>query len=335
GYENIGEELPAAYGAGEYQASEIRKKLLRKTLVDLGFDEALSYSFIDTKFDEVFEAVPGLLDDKTGQPLVTLNDSVIEGAVRMRPTLLPGLLESVRSNFNHQRRDISLFEIGKAFAAKTGEDPLPSERELFAITLTGNKVFENRSMPGRELDFYDAKGSLEAAVEAVGIGGLEFADASFKHLRKGQSASISLNGKEVGSLGLLNEEISADYKFKQPVYVAEIDLQTILAETPPPILYKALPKYPSVVRDVSFLVPRSVTFGEIRDTIASNGNAICRRIDFVDIYEGKGMEANERSITIRLVYRSDERTLIEEEVALIHNEIITTLESGLSIKQRY
>lgn len=335
GYENISEELPAAYGAGEYQTSEVRKKLLRQTLADQGFDEALSYSFIDTKFDDVFDVVPGLLDDSSDEQFVTLTDSVIDGAVRMRPTLLSGLLEAVRLNFNHQRRDVALFEIGKTFAAKHGEDPLPTERELFAIALTGSEIYENRSMPGRELDLYDAKGSLEAAIEAVGISGLEFADASYKHLRKGQSASISLNGKKVGSLGRLNEEISGDYKFKQPVYVAEIDLQTILAETPPPVLYKALPKYPSVVRDVSFLVKRTVTFSQIRNMISSHENSVCKNIDFVDVYEGKGMGPDERSITIRLEYRHDERTLIEEEITLVHTSIIESLENGLSIKQRY
>ncbi|MEJ7847700.1 MAG: phenylalanine--tRNA ligase subunit beta [Pyrinomonadaceae bacterium] len=335
GYENIGTALPPAYGAGEYQHSEVRKKLLRQTLVDQRFDEALSYSFIDKKFDDVFGVIPNLIDGNSEETFVTLNDSVMEGAVRMRPTLLPGLLEAVRLNFNHQRRDVSLFEVGKVFAAKTSRDNLPTERELFSIAVTGSERYENWSMPGRELDFYDAKGSVEAAIEAVGVAGLDFADASFKHLRKGQSASISLNGKGVGSLGRLNEEISADFKFKQPVYVAELDLQTILAETQRPILYKALPKYPSVVRDVSLLVKRTMTFGEIRETIISQGSEICRSIDFVDIYEGKGMKVDERSITIRLEYRSDERTLIEEEVAAVHKGIVTILENTLGIKQRY
>ena len=335
GYENIGEELPAAYGAGEYQTSEMRKKLLRQTLVDQGFDEALSYSFIDTKFDGVFDIVPGVLDENSGEKFVTLNDSVIEGAVRMRPSLLPGLLEAVRLNFNHQRRDISLFEIGKAFAAKRSEDNLPTERELFSIALTGNERFENRSMHGRELDFYDAKGAVEAALGAVGLEGLVFKGAPFKHLREGQSASLLLNGKAVGSLGRLNDEISADYKFKQPVYVAEIDLQTLLAQMQATVLYKALPKYPSVIRDVSFLVKRSMTFAEIRNAIISQGSDICRSVDFVDIYEGKGMEADERSITIRLEYRSDERTLVEDEVAAVHGAIISHLENALGIKQRF
>ena len=86
----------------------------------------------------------------------------------MRPTLLPGLLEAVRINFNQQRKDIRLFEIGKSFAARSGEDGLPNEKELFTLVVTGGAALENRSMNERELDFYDAKGSVEAALDAVG-----------------------------------------------------------------------------------------------------------------------------------------------------------------------
>ncbi|MEO8043025.1 MAG: phenylalanine--tRNA ligase subunit beta, partial [Acidobacteriota bacterium] len=106
GYEKISEQLPPAFGAGEYQRSEPRKKRLRRTLVDLGFNEAVTYSFIDTKHDNQFGLVPNIVDETLEEQFVTLQDSVIEGAVRMRPTLLPGLLEAVRVNFNQQRKDL-------------------------------------------------------------------------------------------------------------------------------------------------------------------------------------------------------------------------------------
>lgn len=335
GYEKIADELPPAYGAGEYQATEVRKKLLRQSLVDLGFDEALSYSFIDTKFDGVFETVPGILDERAEEKFVTLRDSVIEGAVRMRPTLLPGLLDAVRLNFNHQRRDIRLFEVGKAFAAKVGEENLPVERELFALIVTGGEILEGRAMPTRELDFYDAKGAIETALSAIGIENTTFSTVEARHLQRGQAALISINGSPLGTIGRLNEEISADYKFKQPVYVAEIDLQAALVAKAAPIAYSALPKYPSVVRDVSFLVNRSVEFQEIRAAARRQGHELCRNIDFVDIYEGKGVGADERSLTLRIEYRSDERTLVDDEVDSVHNELVGALETGLGIRRRF
>jgi phenylalanyl-tRNA synthetase beta chain len=169
GYENIAAELPPAYSAGEYQPNEQRKQRLRYALADLGFDEAISYSFIDTRHDEVFEPVPGLISEHIKEKLVTLRDAVIEGAVRMRSSILPGLLDAVRLNLNHQRRDLKLFEIGKVFAAQPSEDNLPNERELLTLVITGSEVQEGKEGRTRDLDFYDAKGALEATLAAAHV----------------------------------------------------------------------------------------------------------------------------------------------------------------------
>ncbi len=334
GYENIADELPPAYGAGEYQASEARKKLLRQKLTDIGFDEAISYSFIDTKFDDKYGVIPGLVDDNANDKLVTLRDSVIEGAVRMRPTLLPGLLDSVRFNLNQQRRDLKLFEVGKVFSAGTGENTLPVERELFAMAITGGEMVHKHLEPVRQLDFYDAKGSVEAALEAVGFPSVEFRAEDSVHLRPGQSAAILIDGGKIGSIGRVAETISSEYKFRNPVFVAEIDLDAVLSRNTAQAVYHPLPKYPSVVRDVSFLVDRETTFDDIRSVVIGHDAELCRNVGFVDIFEGKGVDDEKRSLTVRLEYRSDDRTLIEDEVSSVHDEILKTLSSTLGISPR-
>ncbi len=333
GYENIEAELPAAFGAGEYQPTESRKMRIRKGLSDVGFDEAIGYSFIDTKHDGIVQEVPELLNGSIEQPFVELRDSVIEGAVRMRPTLIPGLLDAVRHNMNFQRKDLKLFEIGKVFAAD-GEGGLPKEREIFAIALTGGLLNENQTTPIRELGFFDAKGALEMALDAVGAGEVSLAATEVKHLRRGQAAAVSINGKPVGYLGKLNEEIAANYKFKQPVFVAEIDLQAVLEHQPTPIRYRPLPKFPGIVRDVSFVVDRSMAYGAIRQTALNSGVELLRSVDFVDVFEGKGLGDDERSLTMRFNYRSDERTLIEDEVTNAHEKVLEHLASTLGVKQR-
>jgi len=331
GYENIADELPPAYGAGEYQASEARVKHLRQTLVDLGFDEAISYSFIDTKFDDTYELIPGVVNENADDTFVTLRDSVIEGAVRMRPTLLPGLLDSVRLNLNHQRRDLKLFELGKVFAATHGETGLPNEQESFALVITGGEVLEDRAMPLRDVDFYDAKGSVEAALRAAGLKRIEFVQADIKHLRKGQAASVWVNGRAIGNVGRLSDDIAAGHKFRQPVYVAEINLQMVLGVQVEPVVYRPLPKYPGIVRDVSLIGKRDVTFESIRTTVFDQNVKLCRNVMFVDVYEGKGMAQGERSITIRLEYRSEERTLIEDEVEVLHRQVLSNIEQKLGL----
>ncbi len=335
GYENISAELPPAYGAGEYQPTESREKRLRQTLVDIGFDEALSYSFIDTKFDELFEIIPGLLDADPGERFITLQDSVIDGAVRMRPSIIPGLLDAVRLNFNHQRKDLRLFELGKVFASKTGEDNLPNEQKSFALIVTGSEVFEGRAMPVRQFDFYDAKGAVEAALESTGVQDIVYKPADVKHLRRGQSASFSLNGTLVGYVGRLDDDIAASYKFRQPVYLAELNFSTITQSQVQNVAYRPLVKFPAIVRDISFVVDRKTEFSNIRRAISEQGFLLCRNVMFVDIYEGKGLAEDERSITVRLEYRSDEGTLIDDEVEVLHKQIVSQTEQKLGIRTRF
>ncbi len=335
GYDKIGEELPPAFGAGEYQPAEKRKKDLRKTLAAHGFNEAISYSFIDAKHDEVFETIPNLVNENADEKYVSLQDSIVEGAIRMRPSLLPGLLDAVRANFNQQKRDIKLFELGKVFSASSEKDGLPDERELLAIIITGNEMFAGKAMSGRELDFYDAKGVLEMAVDATNSPVLEFAAKDIKHLRKGQSAVITSNGKAVGTIGRLNDEITQNYKFKQPVFVAEIDLQTLLDAKQQTVFYRPLPIYPSVVRDVSLIAKRSVSFAQIKKTIEAESYELLKKVEFVDVYEGKGITEDERSLTIRLEYRSDTRTLLEQEVETVHTQILQNLGAKLGANQRF
>jgi phenylalanyl-tRNA synthetase beta chain len=335
GYDKIGDELPASGSAGEYQPTEPRKKSLRQTLANLGFNEAISYSFIDTRNDERFELIPNLVAENLDEKYVSLKDSIIEGATRMRPSLLSGLLDAVRTNFNFQMRDLKLFEIGKVFSASEKEMDLPNERELLGLVLTGNEILQNKAMPVRELNFYDAKGALESAASAMNLPPLDFQPKDVSHLRRGQSAEILLNGKAVGTIGRLNDEIATAYKFRQPVFVAEVDLQTLLDAKEQAILYRPLPVYPSVVRDVSLLAKRSVSYEAIRQAIAEQNFELLRSVEFVDVYEGKGVSEDERSITIRLEYRSDERTLLEEEVETVHAQILNVLQKNLNTKLRF
>jgi len=335
GYENIGTELPPAYGAGEYQANEPREKRIRQTLIDNGFDEAISYSFIDTGHDEAFDTVPGVVDAEMDEKYVTLRDSVIEGAVRMRPTILPGLLDSLRLNFNQQRRDLRIFELGKVFANSGNAEHGPTERELFAFAMTGCEVYEDHSKPGRDIDFYDAKGVVEAVMDAAGAPAAQFRAADVKHLRPGQAADVMHDGIAVGYIGRLSDDIAAKYKFRQPVYIGELNLQRVLEFEPEQIAYWPLPKFPGIVRDVSLIAKRVDTFEMIRNAITGQQHELCRGVDFVDVFEGKGMAADERSITIRLEYRSDDRTLTESEVDELHQQIMSELERITAVRPRF
>jgi phenylalanyl-tRNA synthetase beta chain len=339
GYEKIGESIPPSPVTGEYLAGDRRRRAARQVLIASGFNEAVNISFIDeaSEIDEAcerrFEIVPGLQKVEGEDAFVKLSNPVIEGARLMRPTLLPGLLEAVRHNFNHGTRNVRLFETGRVFASGDGNDVRPNEVEAFALVLTGEALEEGRAA-GRALDFFDLKGALEAATDAMRVGELEFSPASVRHLREGQAARIRLRGAEVGSLGRLSEEAAAGYKFRQPVFVAEVGLSALLDAGESPARYAPLPRFPSVVRDVSLIADRRVTYGEMRRAILSLGVEECRGVTLADVYEGANMPEGKRSLTLRVEYRADDRTLRDEEADAMHARVVAALESEFGAQLR-
>ena len=325
GYDKIKSELPPSNMSGEYQPTETKRRALRRVLRDLGFDEAINFSFIDTAHDAQFETIPGIGSQLVEYGFVTLDNPITEEAVRMRHTLLPGLLESLRHNFNHGIRDVSLFEIGRVFAGSAASD-LPLETTALGIVATGAKLEESRAAPIGEVDFYAVKGALEAAVDGMKLAPLEFDQVNAKHLRTGQSAVIKLaDGTGIGTIGRLAEEIAVKYKFRQPVYIAELDLNALLESGLRAIHYKPLPRFPSVVRDVTLLVGRDVSLSKLLQAIDSQSVADYSTTKLVGTYEGKNIPEGLRSITLRVEYRSDDRTLRDEEVEERHRALIDFL----------
>jgi phenylalanyl-tRNA synthetase beta chain len=350
GYEKIATELPASGLAGEYQPDEGRKREMRHALTASGFDEAISFSFIDASHSERFDLVPGFAESVEGddavERFVTLSNPIIEDASEMRPTLLPGLLDAVRRNFNHGTRDVRLFETGHIFAAARfaehlrmaetmAANPLPDELEALALVATGTAVAEGSAGAARELDFYDLKGAIEDAVDGINLAPLSFEAASVKHLREGQAARIFSEGqKAIGTIGRLDERVASAYKFRQPVYVAELNLSALLELKEVPVLYRPLPRYPSVVRDASLLVDRRVTLAEMLQAAAAQNLEYCRSVKLVGVYEGAGVPEEKRSVTLRMEYRADERTLRDEEADETHARLVAALEEKFGAQLR-
>ena len=324
GYERIGSELPPSAMAGEYQPAETRRRSLRRALTGLGFNEAINLSFIDVAHDDVF-ALAAPPEASRQSSIVTLSNPILEDATRMRPSLLPGLLQSLRHNFNQGTRDVRLFEIGRIFAGSEAHE-LPHEFESLGLIASGGASEQDRAQPPRDLDFYDLKGALEAAIAAMNLPPLVFKEAEVKHLRAGQAATVSLaDGTNIGSIGALSEAISAAYKFRQRVYVAEINLTPVFEIVEHEIKYKPLPRYPSVARDVTLLVDRSVGFAGLVAGIEAEKVADYQQVELVSTYEGQNIPDDKRSISLRVEYRSDQRTLRDEEVEERHRRLLDSL----------
>jgi phenylalanyl-tRNA synthetase beta chain len=240
----------------------------------------------------------------------------------------------LRHNLNHGIRDVRLFEIGRVFGVShSGE--LPQEPLVLALIATGAAVEENKAQADRELDFYDLKGALEAAVDSMNLGPLVFTSTSAKHLRAGQAALIKrADGVEIGTIGRLSEAVASTYKFRQPVYVMELDLESLMSGPATLIQYTPLPRYPSVMRDISLLLNRSVPLDEILSAVRSQHVADCRNVMLVGTFAGANIPPSKRSVTLRLEYRSDERTLRDEEVEERHSQITSSLLQTFAAEQR-
>jgi phenylalanyl-tRNA synthetase beta chain len=329
GYDHIQTALPAASSAGEYHSTEVRKRALRRSLAARGYDEAIGFSFIERTDD--FEVLPAL--KATGDAAVVLTNPIIEEASQMRQTLLPGLLKSVQRNINHGNRNVCLFELGRVFAAlQHGE--LPAEREAVSVVATGGLMLADRAQPKRELGFFDLKGALEAGIEAMKLPALNFEASELKHLRPGQSALIRSGDNPVGSIGRLSELVAGEYKLRQPVFVAEIDLTALLESPELQVRYSPLPRFPSIVRDVSLLVARTLTVTELIRAVSEQQPRHFVNAEFVGTYEGEGIPDDKRSVTIRIEYRADDRTLRDEEVDEIHWPVVDTLKQKFDAEVR-
>ena len=330
GYHNIGSELPPTNIAGEYHPSELKLRLLRRALNAFGYDEAINFSFI--RKQEGFELIPAFAVRHEEQ--VALVNPIIEDAASMRHTLVPGLLDSLKHNLNHGIRDVRLFEIGRIFSGSHGGD-LPEERLALAMIATGGAVEENLAQAPRDLDLFDVKGALETALDSMNISSLVFKGIEVAHLRKGQAGAILLNnGKPIGTIGRLAEHIASTYKFRQPVYILELDLSELLESAQKMVQYGRLPKYPSVVRDLTLLVNREVTFAELKKAVSELEVIDCRDVKLVGTYDGANIPVGKRSITLRIEYRSDERTLRDDEVEERHANLTASLLKTFKAEQR-
>ncbi|HEX6285410.1 MAG TPA: hypothetical protein VFZ71_11075, partial [Pyrinomonadaceae bacterium] len=231
-------------------------------------------------------------------------------------------------------RDVRLFEIGRVFAP-TANGELPAERLALGLIATGGAVEANKAQAERELDFFDVKGALETAVDWMSLSPLSFTQTSSEHLRAGQAARIKLSdGSEIGTIGRLSESLAANYKFRHPVYVMELDLEALLRGRQRIVQYSTLPRYPSVVRDISLLLNRSVALDDVVQVVNEKQVADFRGVKLVGTFEGGSIPSSKRSVTLRLEYRSDERTLRDEEVEERHARLTAALLETFAAQQR-
>jgi phenylalanyl-tRNA synthetase beta chain len=326
GYDNLKTSLPGSAGAGDYLPGETGRRSVRRVLTGLGYNEAISFSFVNAVAD-------ARLSDADDSARLQLQNPIDETAAHMRTTLLGGLLKALENNFNQGSRNVRLFEIGKCFLGAAEERPTEIERLAFVCTGARNEA--DWQAASARTDFFDLKGTVESVIESLGLPPLEFSTVeTIAHLHPGRAASLLLGDQTVGQVGQLHPRVAAEYKFKQAVFVAELNLGALLNANRTEVRYQPLPKFPTAARDLALLIDTTVPLAAIERAV--NELAIPEQFGFrlFDLYAGKELPAGKHSIALSLRYRAADRTLTDEEVAEMHARIVQKLKQEFSAEVR-
>lgn len=294
---------------------------LKRALVDLGWQEAITFSFVE----------PGLLQefDPGVSPLVLANP-ISSDLSAMRTSLWPGLVLAARHNQSRQQTRVRLFETGLRF--RPSEAGLMQEPMLAGI-VTGSAWPEAWNNPKNSLDFFDVKGNIETLLQLAGVAGrTRFEAAEHPALHPGQTAAILLDGVSIGWLGALHPLKQQTLDLTGPVFVFELSLAALSEGSLP--RFQPLSRFPEVRRDLALVVPDSVAAGDVLAVARAAAGVCLRDLQAFDVYRGQGMAAGHYSLAIGLVWQHVERTLQDAEVQGWVEQVLADLQTRLGVQIR-
>jgi len=310
GYNNFANTLPSFSGGVVENPDAAKAAKVRSTLLALGYNEALSLSFVSNEDAETF----------TSSPVVELANPLSAEASLMRGSLLPGMLDMVAFNLNRGIDRVRLFEIGDIYEGG-GAGTTEHARICFAATASalnhdipqGGVLDKSKGESSLDL-LRSLKGDIESLLRAFEHSALHYDDKTSEYYQPGRSARVLLNGVAVAQFGVLHPEIAAKRKLRQDVYLAEVDAEELYKHSLRKIRYEPLPKYPAVERDFSFVFADNITFEHIEKAVHRLAIADLRTFAPVEIFRGGSVPGGNYSILLRAKFQSYERTLREDEV---------------------
>lgn len=324
GYEDIPTTTPKGILPGQ-APDHSRSKMdnIRYFLTSCGLFEAINFSFTSRAFCSKLKSDAGELN---------LDNPLNQDTGTLRTTLLPGLLQNILHNLNHQVLDIKLFEVGHCFWSAKGK--LPNERNFLAIALTGKRNKTSWDVSPEAIDFFDLKGIIESLLEYLGLSNWQWERNEAVYLHPGQSARLIINGTIIGSGGKLHPEKEKEFDLQQPVFLWEMDMELLLQYLPKAEKVVSLPKYPATFRDLAVVVDHSVAADQVKEVITETAGKFLKDIQLFDVYSGKQVAKGKKSLAFSLTYQSDESTFEEERINLLQEEIIQTLRQKLGAELR-
>ncbi|GAA3928749.1 phenylalanine--tRNA ligase subunit beta [Luteimonas lutimaris] len=325
GYDTIPTTLPG--GATRLAApteTRVPEQDLRRQLAARDYLEAINYAFVDARLLETWQAQAGAVP--LANPL-----SAELGA--MRTQLLPGLVAALARNAARQQSRVRLFEIGKVFEGRDPgpgnqdpeQRPAPVETLRVAAVACGDASSEQWGEPARRVDFHDLKGDLDSLVALSGAK-LDYRPAQPAWAHPGRAAEVLRDGVAIGAIGELHPRLQQALGLDHAVVAFEVDLAPLRERAVPRA--RTLSKFPSVRRDLAFVVAEDVSWQAVADTVRAAAGAVLRDLQLFDRYAGKGVESGFKSFAMGLILQEDSRTLTDREVDAAVASVTAALESA-------
>lgn len=322
GYDRLPVRYPAARLAPQAQSeAQASLPLLRRLLVARGYQEAITYSFIEPELFSAFH--PEL-------KALTLANPISAELSVMRASLLPGLLKALQHNLNRQQDRVRLFESGLSFVGQL--DDLKQERMLAGV-ITGARLPELWTHGKESVDFYDIKADVEALLAAAGDrDSFTFVPCQQHAFHPGQCARIERNGQAVGFVGTLHPQLATELDIDQQVLMFEVQLDAISAGRLP--AFKELSRFPEVRRDLALVVKAEVPAEQLMAAMRSAAGEFLTQIRLFDVYQGKGVQEGCKSLAVGLTWQHPSRTLTDDEVSAATQAILTVLADNFAATLR-
>jgi phenylalanyl-tRNA synthetase beta chain len=326
GYEQIptkglGGEVPAAI----HQPRRELRERLRDALAAAGMQEVITYSLTTL---EALQRVVAPEELATYPPLRVVYPVSAEHEY-LRPVLRASLLETLAANIRQHDGEIALFEAARAFL--TEPDGPPQEQEHITGVVAGRREDRWGRASGEPVDFFDAKGYVEAALRAAGLAAT-FQDATAYGLVPGRTAEVLIDGRRAGTIGQVHPQTAAHFDIDQDVYLFELIVDELLPSVEQVRRVEPVSRFPPVVQDIALVVDKQLAAERVRALIAQHELVV--RAQLFDVYEGERIPAGKKSLAFSVAYQSPEHTLTDEEVAKAQRSILGRLKSELGAELR-
>jgi len=321
GYDKVISTLPAIRSALlENPKAETVKPGVRRILCGLGFNETINYSLLSKQ----------VIDKASvNKEALRLSNPLSSEQECLRPALSAGLLNCLAYNISRRNINLKFFELGHVF------NPDASEELSLGIIATGKHI--DTWQVKKEFDFFSLKGVVHNLIENLNFGAPQFLPNDENGMfYQGESAKIYCQGEEIGFQGRIDNRILLNFGIKNagPVFYAEIFMERLCACKSKPAKFAALPVYPSVLRDISLVVNKSVEYADIEELIKKEALSHLKAVTLVDVYKGEQIAAGCVGMTISLEFGLVDRTLTDDEVTQAYNRIVQKLKQELSVQIR-